>query len=548
MWLIKSDSTKLEKLTQIKGGVGVHYKFSYDFSWSPDSKYIALSHQPYVPPWKDEPRPESTIDVINISTKEIKEIASFEARINHLSWLPDGEKILFMKERVGFLYKDEVDYEWIQTINIRSRYIHTLVKFDGLQQFLQPKLSPDGKMLALMYDADNPLFYFMRSIGLVSITDDDNLLPINRLTSEIKLDSPHWSNDNNHVYALRDYGAYKQIYKINTKTAEAIQITNDPLNIESYSLSQDGSKIAWVGQSAHGDRIIRMASNNGQNVIELNTLQSGTNDIYLSEVREVTWSVHSYPSDMKGLLILPLNYQENMKYPLIVDIHGGDVGAHIYLLGGLLVTTPLEWQMWSAKGYAVFIPEFRSSASFGSLAVNRDVLQEFNRVESDFQDIEAGVDMLIDLGVADPKRLSIVGHSAGALRANWFAVKSNRYQAIISKEGWADELSLASSFPASKRMSAMYGGSPQEVPQNYLKNSPLAYSSGAKTPTLFIMCNPELGGIDKTGTTLKLYNSFIDQGVEAQFIQYSDEGHNIEKAINRRDVLERAVDWIDKHN
>jgi dipeptidyl aminopeptidase/acylaminoacyl peptidase len=66
------------------------------------------------------------------------------------------------------------------------------------------------------------------------------------------------------------------------------------------------------------------------------------------------------------------------------------------------MSTPLEWHMWAAKGYAVFVPEFRSSASFGSLAITRDDLQEHDLINCDIKDIIAGVDSLITQGIVDP--------------------------------------------------------------------------------------------------------------------------------------------------
>ena len=40
--------------------------------------------------------------------------------------------------------------------------------------------------------------------------------------------------------------------------------------------------------------------------------------------------------------------------------------------------TPLEWQMWTAKGYAVLLPDFRSTAEYGlsafrKMAKERDI-------------------------------------------------------------------------------------------------------------------------------------------------------------------------------
>lgn len=547
LWIMRNNGKGAKQLSSVQGGLGF-YQFSYDFSWSPDSKRIALEHQPLMMPWENKQRPKSMIDVIDVATEQSKQIASFDAALRYLSWHPNNKELLFMKERNGVLYNDENDHAWVQCINVNNGQRQTLAQFDAMQQFLQPNASPDGRSVALMYDADNPIFNFMPSIGLVStdFANRDSIPPIIRLTYEIKLDSPLWSKDGQQIYARRDYGAYKQIYSINAKTGIPKQITNAPLNIESYALSPDGKQLAWIGQDAQATRVIRIASSDGHNVQDIAVIPGVPNDMALSEVREIDWKTSDYPAHMRGLLFLPLNYQKGHHYPLIVDIHGGDTGAHIYMMGGVLVTTPLEWHMWTAKGYAVFVPEFRSSASFGSLAVTRD-LQEHDRLDGDLKDIEAGIDVLIANGIADKNRLAVIGHSAGGLRANWFTAVTHRYRAIVSKEGWADELIPALNNPPSKRIYFINGGSPWEVPQNYLKNSSLYHSAGATTPTLFFMGNPKLGGADKYGTVNLLYHSLKTQGVETQYIKYLDEGHVFEKPANRRDVLERTVQWIDEH-
>lgn len=546
IWIMQSDGTKVKQLSNIKGGLGV-YSYSYDFAWSPDSKQIALKHQLMIRTPIKKP-PKSIIDIIDITSGTSKQLVSLEAEVRNLSWFPNGKELLFMKQRFGYLYNNHNDYDWIQSINIDNGEVKILAEFVGLQQSLQPTLSPDGKRVAFMYDADNPIFDFMPSLGLLSTNPAiSKTLPIKRLTYEIKLDSPQWSPDGQQIYVRRDYGAYKQIYAINAKTGAAKQITNAPLNTENYALSPDGSQLAWVGQDAQATRIVRIASSNGQNVKDIITMPGVSKNIALSEIREIDWKTRDYPVRMRGLLFLPLNYENGHCYPLIVDIHGGGPGAHIYMVGGLFVSTPLEWQMWTAKGYAVFVPEFRSSGSFGALAITRDTIKEHNTLDSDLKDIEAGVDALIAQGIVDENNMAIIGHSAGAVRANWAAVATHRYRSIISKDGWADGYIPILNWPPSKRTDSLYGGSPKDVPQNYLKNSALYHSAGATTPILFLMSNPKLGGVDPYKTVNIFYQMLKAQKVDTQYVKYPDEGHVVQKPKNLKDLLERSIKWIDSH-
>ena len=544
LWIMDPKGAHARQLTHIQGGLGCQYHF--DFSWSPNSQIIALNHQPDVPYWEKKPRLESTIYIIDIKTAHMQQIASFDASIRCLSWFPNGEELLFMKERIGSDYNEEEDHEWILALNLKDGKARTLAELSGLQQSLDPTLSPDGKKVAIHYDADHPMYDYMLSIGIINneISSHD----ITRLTHEIKLSSLQWSHDSQRVYARRHYGAYKQLYAIDAHTGTPTQITNAPLNIEGYALSPDGLQLAWIGQDAQATRVIRVASSEGHHVRDLLTLPSVPEDIALSEVREIDWQAPpDYPGRMRGLLLMPLNYKEGTRYPLIVDIHGGGAGAPLYLTGGILVNSPLEWHMWAAKGYAVFVPEFRSSASFGSLAITRDELQNHDLVNCDIKDIEAGVASLIDQGIVDPQRLAVIGHSAGGRRANWLVATTHQFKAVISKDGWADEWIMSLSDKPSKRMYQMFGGAPWEVPQNYLKNSALFHCNGATTPTLFLMGNPDLGGVDRSKSVFMLHNALKGQGVETEYVQYLDEGHVFEKEKNKRDSLERAIQWIDKH-
>lgn len=213
----------------------------------------------------------------------------------------------------------------------------------------------------------------------------------------------------------------------------------------------------------------------------------------------------------------------------------------MYLPGGILVASPLEWQLWTAKGYAVFVPEFRSSASFGSLAITRDLVQENDMLQQDINDIDAGVDALIARGIADENRVAVIGHSAGARRVNWLTVTTTRYRAVVSHDGWADEW-----------LEGGQGIFPHHVhpvldPHYLQKHSSLFHAKGAATPTLFLMGNPRVGGVDLYNTVLWLYYALKVQGVPTKYFTYPDEGHCFERSANKLHALEQMLGWVEQH-
>lgn len=567
LWLMQNDGAEKKQLTYLKEGFSGGAGYHYDFSWSPDSQFIAIYHQPYIPFWELNAKPsldknkssaidadhlvmkppQTEVSIINIKDNSLKKLVSVDGLLRYLSWFPNGKELLVNIERIGFYYNKPDDHDWIKSISIKDGTMRTLASPKGLQQFLRPTASPDGKKVAFVYDADNPLFACTLNLGIVTSDETkNNGNIIYQITHEFKLASPKWAPDGQWIYAKRIMGAYPQIYAFNVISGEAKQITNAPLNIKDFSISSDGNRLAWIGIDAHANLIMRVAKHDGSHVENLANISQTPREMALSEVQEIEWKIKDYPTQMRGLLILPLNYEKGMRYPLVVDIHGGDIGADIDLAGGILVNTPLEWQLWAAKGYVVFVPEMRSSAAFGSIAITRDEAKNHDLLDHDIKDIISGVDTLINRGIADENRMAVIGHSAGGKRANWLTVTTHRFKAVVSKEGWADEWLISGIRPA-KRVIDSYGGPPVLVPENYQKNSALFHARGATTPTLFLAGNPKLGAADEYGSVLWLYNALKVQGVDTQYIQYPDESHVFQRFANRKDALERIIRWLDSH-
>jgi dipeptidyl aminopeptidase/acylaminoacyl peptidase len=546
LWVMdRNDHNHTSQLTHVQNGLGV-YGYSYNFIWSADSKKLIISHQDFIEPWEKKPPATTQIEEIDINSSHSQLLATIDGAVRYMDYLPNSKEVLFVNERHGFSYHESNDMEYIQAVSL-SGDVRTLAEFNGLQQLLDPRVSPDGKLISILYDAEHPAFTYMLSAGLISTDSNTSLKSamIQQLTHEMQVYSARWTPDAQKLVVLRQYGAYKQLYQIDIASSQLTQLTNSPINIKRFEISPNGSQIAYFGEDAHGNHMFKIVNINGSNNHTLIKNAAVASDIALSEIREIEWKTEDYPVNMRGILIMPLHYKKGDRYPLLVDIHGGGAGAHL-ILSGVIFNTSLEWQMWAAKGFAVFVPEFRSSGSFGSLAITRDLYEKHELLDGDLRDIDMGVDFLIASGIGDQNKLAIIGHSAGGNRANWFLVSTHRYQTIISHEGWADELGEALYY-APTRSDPAYGGSPQEVPENYIKNSSLYFADKATTPTLFLMGNPELGGADPIDSVLKLYQAIKKKGVETEYIKYSDEGHGLEKDENKKDALSRIIKWLDKY-
>ena len=95
-----------------------------------------------------------------------------------------------------------------------------------------------------------------------------------------------------------------------------------------------------------------------------------------------------------------------------------------------------EVQFLASRGYAVLQPNFRGSTGYGRDFVERGYGQ-FGAGMID--DIDDGVDWLVEQGIVDPARVCIMGASYGGYAAIWAAMRSpERYRCAISCAGPTD--------------------------------------------------------------------------------------------------------------
>ena len=346
--------------------------------------------------------------------KDLKPISLATININQSHYLvkQTNNKIIFAN--VDYSNKITTLYNY----NLKTQKLLKIINFNGLQQRLSPKVSPDGKHIIVTYDYEHEDFDYI--LDLIIITLKNN--KIKRITKNIVMGNTIWIDSNN-ILAKIYYGPYPQIYKINLKTLKITQITNDPIFILNFDIFNN--QIVYLGKNAHGSYIIKTINldNNAINEILYLPLLKNTS---MGKVVEIKWD--GTFKNMRGLLIYPINYNPDKQYKLIVNIHGGGFGSVIRLNGTI-------FRECNILDCIVFIPEFRSSMIYGDSAIIHGK-KNYNIVDDDIKDIESGVDYLISQNIIDKNNMIIIGASAGARRANWLPVVSHRYKAIISVEGW----------------------------------------------------------------------------------------------------------------
>jgi dipeptidyl aminopeptidase/acylaminoacyl peptidase len=217
-------------------------------------------------------------------------------------------------------------------------------------------------------------------------------------------------------------------------------------------------------------------------------------------------------------------------------------------MGGVIGST-IERHLWAAKGYVVFVPDYRSAAPYGPGVIEKMRGSSFSVIDN--RDVMAGVDWMVSRGYIDPDRIALLGQSAGAHRANVLLPTTTRFRVAISNEGWANGWLSDSTGPQTGHWEWpihvwFFKGTRAENPEAWFGEDPMTRLHEIRTPTLLISGSEELGGIGGM-TNEYIFSMLKRNGTDTKLILFQDEGHGTTRLANRRYLMQTAIDWVESH-
>jgi dipeptidyl aminopeptidase/acylaminoacyl peptidase len=227
--------------------------------------------------------------------------------------------------------------------------------------------------------------------------------------------------------------------------------------------------------------------------------------------------------------------------PLIVLPHGGPWARDYWGYSG--------WIQWLAnRGYAVLQMNFRGSTGYGKKFINAGNKQWGMLMQDD---ITWGVKHLVSKGIADPKRVAIMGGSYGGYATlAGLAFTPDVYAAGVDIVGPSNLITLLNSIPpyweAGRKIFTERMGDPSTAEGKALleKQSPLNSASKIKAPLMIIQ-----GANDprvKKAESDQIVIALRDMGRTVEYICAPDEGHGFHKPVNNMASLGRAEVFLGK--
>lgn len=229
--------------------------------------------------------------------------------------------------------------------------------------------------------------------------------------------------------------------------------------------------------------------------------------------------------------------------PLLVLVHGGP-----WVRGQSWGWNP-EVQFLTSRGYAVLQPEFRGSTGFGRKHFEASWKQWGQSMQNDLAD---GAKWAIAQGVADPKRICIMGASYGGYATlmglvndpdlfrcgiNWVGVTD---QSLLYSVNWSDMTDQAKTYGFPRLI-----GDATKDADMFKAYSPIQQAARIKAPVLMAY-----GGKDERVPLIhgeKMRDALKPHNTQVEWIEYPDEGHGFVDPKTQADFWQRVEKFLGKH-
>jgi len=558
VWLLDRNGGEAVQLTEIKGRLQGH-------EWSPDSKRLALligdpdpesepapSPQPGATPRVPKPividrykfkqdgqgyllaGRHTYIYIFDVATKKLERLTKSKWDESSPSWSPDGTRIAFMSN-----HSDDPDRDPAAQLYVAE------AKPGATEKQLTPESirasrgrsewSPDSKWIVFV-EGDEKKYgaYNMDHLGLVSA--DGSSAPT-RLKAAEDLDrglsSPRFSSDGKSIQFLVTDDRSVYPVRASLSGGAAQRLLNPPVVISNWDF-EGGSSVAISGSDAKANEIYAWEGNSLRQITHQNDALFAELNLGITE--EVGFKSKD-GTQVNGLLTYPVGYVKGTKVPLLLRIHGGPNGQDQHSFSA-------ERQMFAANGYAVLAINYRGSAGRGQ-QFSRSIFADWGNYE--VQDLLAGVDHVIRMGVADPDRLGVGGWSYGGILTDYLIASDTRFKGATSGAGTAFTIA----FYGTDQYIIQYDyeiGPPwnPKAWETYVKISyPFLHADRIQTPTLFLGGERDFN-VPVQGSQ-QMYQALRSLGIDTQLIIYPNENHGIQRPSYQRDRMERYLAWYDKY-
>jgi dienelactone hydrolase len=417
----------------------------------------------------------------------------------------------------------------------------------------------DGRWRMPMWDKRGENFYFVLDGALcrTSVTHSETVTVAHIEHRSIRFrvsqsDGQLWTSDEGRstvVIVHDDEGKQDGFYKVDLTTGTISSLLEEgqcytckfhSTDVRPYvtAVSGDGREMAYIAEDAQHAPDLWVADAGFGKKRQLTHLNPQFEKYKMGSARLVDW-LSDDGNRLQGAVLLPAGYEVGKRYPLIVYLYPGIQSNLLDQFGFGEFPGPFNLQLFATRGYAVFLPDAPRQVGEPMASLAKSVLP--------------GVNKVIEIGIADPARIGVMGHSNGGYSTLALIAQTDRFKAAIEADGFGDYVGFygmmlhdGSGYQYGQAEMHL-GGDIWNYPQRYIQNSPVFFLDRVETPLLIVHGSDDESVASFLGD--EIFVDFRRLGKPVVYARYENESHVPEdwSCSNQTDLANRSVAWFDSH-
>ncbi len=259
------------------------------------------------------------------------------------------------------------------------------------------------------------------------------------------------------------------------------------------------------------------------------------------EVRAITKRLVKYKRedglDLSFTLYLPPNYKEGTRLPAILNAYPldyADASAAGQVSGSENKFTQLrEYKLLLLAGYAII-----DHAAFPIVGDPKKAYDTY--MQQLLMNARAAVNKAVEIGVADPQRIGITGHSHGALMTANLLAHSNLFRAGVATSGSYNKTLTPFGFQNERR-------SIWEAQSVYLNVSPFFVAEKMKLPLLIMHGEDDANPGTTPLQAEKFYEAIRGNGGTTRLVMLPHEPHWYSAMESHEQLIYEMLRWFDRY-
>jgi len=407
------------------------------------------------------------------------------------------------------------------------------------------RLSPDNKHVLFLTKSNEKFeYYYNANLFLVSATGGEAKQLMPDLPYEIL--AADWSQDGESIFFTANMGVQVELFQLDVESAELEQLTSDNHAIRTWHYCAAAARHVMSIDRPENPGDVQMlvsrpvAGDDPTPQQITHVFDQVAERFRLPRQERITWR-GADGVEVEGLLFYPLDYQKGKRYPLVVQAHGGPAHSDRFGFGVWRDYIPIL----TARGYAIIKPNYRGSTGYGNPFL-RDMVGHYYK--NAHLDVMAGVDHLIDAGIADGDRMAMMGWSGGGHMTNKIITFTDRFKAAASGAGAVNWISMYGQSDVRIYRTPWFGGTPwqDKAPIDvFWEHSPLKHIAKVKTPTIILVGEKDVRV--PMPQSVELYRALKSNGVATHLYVAPRAPHGWDELRHRLFKMNVELDWFAKH-